>query len=97
MVAATSGKSLRPLVIDSFAFRETKNFRQNALLVLQFIGDWSAYVTEWRGTNCEWSKIIYNRTLHESWDRADFTKLKLLLATEARASLTVLGGRVGDS
>ena len=36
MVAATSGKNLRPLVIDSFAFREIKNFRQNALLVLQF-------------------------------------------------------------
>ena len=54
-------------------------------------------MTEWRGTNSEWSKTRYNRTLHESWDRTDFTTLKLLLATEARASLTFLGGRVGDS
>ena len=61
------------------------------------VSDLSAYVTEWRGTNCEWSKIIYNRTLHESWDRREFTTLKLLLATEARASVTFLGGRVGDS
>ena len=54
-------------------------------------------MTEWRGTNCEWTKIIYNRTLHESWDRTDFTTLKLLLAAEAQASLLFLGGRVGDS
>ena len=39
----------------------------------------------------------YNRILHENWDRTDFTTLKLLLATETQASLTFLGGRVGDS
>ena len=60
-------------------------------------GDLSAFVTEWWGTNCEWSKIIYNRTLRESWDRTDFPKLKLPLATETWASLTFLGGRVGDN
>ena len=62
-----------------------------------YVGDLSAYVTEWQGTICEWSKIIYNRTLHESWNRADFTTLKLPLSIETRASLTFLGGRAGDS
>ena len=87
------------MISDSFAFRETKNCRQHPLLVLRSldVGDLSAYVTEWRGANCEWSTLIYNRTLHESWDRTDFTTLKLLLATEPRASLTFLGGRVEDS
>ena len=54
-------------------------------------------MTEWQGTNCEWSKMIYNRILHENWDRTDFITLKLLLATETQASLTFLGGRVGGS
>ena len=54
-------------------------------------------MTEWKATNCEWSKIIYNKTLHESWDRTDFTTITLPLATETRDSLTFVGGRVGDS
>ena len=29
------------------------------------VGDLSAFVSEWRGKNREWSKIIYNQTLHE--------------------------------
>ena len=54
-------------------------------------------MNEWQGRNCEWSKIIYNWTLPESWDRTDFTSLQLSLGTETRASLTFLGGRVQGS
>ena len=61
------------------------------------VGDLIAYVIEWQGINCEWSKIRYNRTLHDSWDRTDFTTTKLPFATETRASLTFYGGRMGES
>ena len=30
------------------------------------VDDLSAFVTEWQGTLGEWSKIIYNQTLHET-------------------------------
>ena len=48
-------------------------------------------MTEWRGITCEWSKIICNRTLHERWDRTDFTTLTLLLAAEVQGNLTSSG------
>ena len=52
------------------------------------VGNLSAFVTEWRGTIGELSKIIYNQTLHERWDRTDFAKLTLPLANETQTSLT---------
>ena len=30
------------------------------------VGDLSAFVTEYRGTTGEWTKILYNRILHET-------------------------------
>ena len=57
----------RVMVSDSFVFRKTKSCTQHSFLVLRFdVGDLSAFVTESRGSSREWSKIIHNRTLHET-------------------------------
>ena len=49
------------------------------------VGQIIVFETEWGGTNCEWSKIIWNRTLRWDWT-TDFTILKLLLATKTQTS-----------
>ena len=66
MVAATVRKNLRPpwqnrvMVSESFAFRKTKSYALFAQSTEFDFGDLlSVFVTKWRGTNRERSKIIY--------------------------------------
>ena len=40
------------MVSNSFAFEGTKNCRQHTALVFD-VGNFSVFVTKWRGTNCE--------------------------------------------
>ena len=74
MVAAALEKNLR----DSFAFGKTKSSRTHALLFLRLtLMTYNAFMTEWRRTKHELSKIIYNRTLHETLrqNRLDYTNV----------------------
>ena len=42
------------------------------------VGDLSAFVTEWRGKNREWSKIISEHYMNRR-DRADFSIRKIAI------------------
>ena len=46
------------------------------------VGDLSAFVTEWQGTNHKWSKIIITKHYMKRWDRT----------AETRTSLTFMAG-----
>ena len=72
MVVATLGKNLRPPVPkwsnDQWLFCLFKNQELQTKCCFNAevdVGDLSAFVTEWRGANGQWSKIIYNQELHE--------------------------------
>ena len=82
------------LVPDPLSFTFSGNFSISKAIKLKLICRNEIWEI---GTNSEWQKIIYNQTLDESWDRTDFTTLKLPLATKTWSSLTILGGKVGDS
>ena len=71
MVVATLGKNLLLPVpkwsnCDFFAFKKTKSCRQHALSAMVDFGGLSAFVNKWQGKIGERSKIIFNRTLHET-------------------------------
>ena len=51
------------------------------------IGNFSAFVTEWREKNREWSKLISEHYM-KHWDKTDFASLTLPLATETWNNLT---------
>ena len=65
-------------VCDSFVIRKNRSRRQHSLLVLRLrLVIQMHIVTEWQGRNREWSKIRYNRTLHEKLrqNRLYYTKV----------------------
>ena len=82
------------MVSDFFVFKKKQELQATCSLSAEVdVGNLSAFLTEYKVTNREWSKIIYNQTLQETLrqNRLTFSLTNILTfssATKTETSLT---------